>query len=50
MGKGEKEKKKTIIEKAHFALNVSMLRSKGDWVWRQQGRVTGLAGEYGGRG
>jgi len=25
---------RAIIEKAIFALNISMLRSKGDWFWR----------------
>jgi hypothetical protein len=41
---------RATIGKAIFALNVSMLRSKGYWLWRQQGRVTGIAGEHSSRG
>jgi len=36
-------------QKAIFALNISILRSKGYWFWRHQGRVTRIAGEHDGR-
>src|ERR1700733_13469517 len=40
---------RAIMERTIFALNVCTLWSKVYWFWRWQGRVTGIAGVYGGR-